>query len=50
VTNTPQSIDELLTVMVEREASDLHMTAGSPPVIRVNGRIERLLDYDNLCP
>ena len=50
MTNTPQSIDELLTVMVERDASDLHMTAGSPPVIRVNGRIERLLDYDNLSP
>src|SRR4051794_14002276 len=50
VTTTPQSIDELLTVMVEREASDLHMTAGSPPVIRVNGRIERLLDYDKLSP
>jgi len=32
--------------MVERDASDLHMTAGSPPVIRINGRIERLLDYD----
>jgi len=36
--------------MVERDASDLHMTAGSPPVIRVNGRIERLLDYDKLSP
>ncbi|HET7130129.1 MAG TPA: type IV pilus twitching motility protein PilT [Gaiellaceae bacterium] len=50
MTQTPTSIDELLTVMVERDASDLHMTAGSPPVIRVNGRIERLLDYDNLSP
>ena len=26
------------------------MTAGSPPVIRVNGRLERLLDYDKLSP
>ena len=50
VTTTPQSIDELLAVMVERDASDLHMTAGSPPVIRVNGRLERLLDYDKLTP
>ena len=50
MTTTPQSIDELLTVMVERDASDLHMTAGSPPVIRVNGRIERLLDYEKLSP
>jgi twitching motility protein PilT len=46
----PNSVDELLEVMVERNASDLHMTAGSQPVIRVNGRLERLLDYDKLAP
>src|SRR5262245_47905955 len=44
------SIDELLTVMVERNASDLHLTAGSPPVIRVNGRLERLADHEVLSP
>ncbi len=42
------SIDDLLAIMVERNASDLHLTAGSPPVIRVNGRLERLPDYENL--
>ena len=47
---TPNSVDELLQVMVDRDASDLHMTAGSQPVIRVNGRLERLLDYDKLSP
>jgi twitching motility protein PilT len=41
-----QSIDDLLAVMVERDASDLHLTAGSPPVIRVNGRLERLADRE----
>src|SRR5262245_27509661 len=35
-------IDGLLTQAVEREASDLHVSAGSPPVIRVNGHLERL--------
>ena len=35
------SIDELLAAMVERDASDLHVTAGSPPVVRVNGHLER---------
>ena len=30
------SIDELLEVVVYRKASDLHITAGSPPAIRVN--------------
>ncbi|HET7138347.1 MAG TPA: type IV pilus twitching motility protein PilT [Gaiellaceae bacterium] len=50
MTTTAQSIDELLAIMVERDASDLHMTAGSPPVIRVNGRLERLLDFEKLSP
>ena len=36
--------------MVERSASDLHLTAGSPPVIRVNGRLERLADHEKLTP
>ncbi|MBA3842034.1 MAG: type IV pilus twitching motility protein PilT [Actinobacteria bacterium] len=44
------SIDDLLSFMVERDASDLHLTAGSPPVIRVNGRLERLPDHDKLTP
>jgi twitching motility protein PilT len=50
VSNILNSIDELLAVMVERDASDLHLTAGSPPVIRVNGRLERLADHDKLTP
>ena len=45
---TVNSIDDLLAIMVDRNASDLHLTAGSPPVIRVNGRLERLPDYENL--
>ena len=45
---TVNSIDELLATMVDRNASDLHLTAGSPPVIRVNGRLERLPDFENL--
>ncbi len=36
--------------MVERDASDLHLTAGSSPAIRVNGRIERLSDFEKLGP
>ena len=50
MTNTLHSIDDLLTVVVERNASDLHLTAGSPPVIRVTGRLERLPDYEELTP
>src|SRR5437667_3069758 len=44
------SIDELLEHMVERDASDLHVTAGTPPVIRVRGEVERLDGYDSLTP
>src|SRR5947199_3831164 len=44
------SIDELLERMVERDASDLHVTTGAPPVIRVRGEVERLADFDSLTP
>ncbi len=42
------SIDELLEHMVGRNASDLHVTTGTPPVIRVRGEVERLDGYDPL--
>ena len=38
-----KTVDELLHQMVARGASDLHIKAGSPPVIRVDGEL-RLLD------
>jgi twitching motility protein PilT len=39
-------VDVLLEVL-ERDASDLHLTVGSPPIIRINGTLERL-DYPRL--
>ena len=36
------SIDDLLVQMVGRGASDLHLTVGTPPAIRVRGELERL--------
>ncbi len=33
------SIEELVQQLVERGGSDLHISAGSPPMIRVNGRL-----------
>jgi twitching motility protein PilT len=44
------SIDDLLRRMAEREASDLHLTAGSEPVVRVRGRLERLEGTEKLTP
>ncbi len=42
------SIDDLLEQMVTRNASDLHVTTDTPPVIRVRGAIERLDGFDTL--
>jgi twitching motility protein PilT len=36
------SIDTLLEQMVAHHASDLHITAGSPPVLRLRGQLHRL--------
>ncbi len=38
------TIEELLTIAKEKKASDVHMTVGLPPRIRINGEIlDRLL-------
>src|ERR687887_902824 len=44
------SIDDLLEQMVTRNASDLHLSVGTPPAIRVRGHVERLDDYEALTP
>ncbi|MEW5795628.1 MAG: type IV pilus twitching motility protein PilT [Candidatus Zixiibacteriota bacterium] len=41
------SLRELLEQMVRMGASDLHLTAGSPPVVRVDGKLQRM-PYDML--
>jgi len=35
-------IDRLLETVIKQEASDLHLTVGRPPVIRVDGRLRNL--------
>src|SRR5919106_395994 len=40
---------EVLLLVMERNASDLHLTAGSPPMIRHHGRLHAL-DYPRLTP
>jgi twitching motility protein PilT len=44
------SIDDLLEQMVARGASDLHVSVGSKPAIRVHGEVTRLEEYDSLTP
>ncbi|MCI6278117.1 MAG: type IV pilus twitching motility protein PilT [Clostridium sp.] len=40
-------LKELLDITINKKASDLHLTVGTPPVIRVNGEL-KVLDYDKL--
>ncbi|MBW2058746.1 MAG: type IV pilus twitching motility protein PilT [Deltaproteobacteria bacterium] len=35
-------LKNLLEVLIEKKASDLHITTGSPPVIRIDGKLVRL--------
>jgi twitching motility protein PilT len=43
------NLRELLNKMIEAKASDLHITAGLPPQLRVDGRITST-DYPSLTP
>jgi twitching motility protein PilT len=45
-----RSIDDLLEHMVARGASDLHVTVGAEPAVRIMGRLERLKEFDRLQP
>jgi twitching motility protein PilT len=44
------SIDDLLEQLVARGASDLHLSAGSKPAVRVRGQIERIEEIERLTP
>jgi twitching motility protein PilT len=48
IPNPPEprgAMEALLTAMLERRASDLHMTAGSPPMFRIDGDMVPAEDY-----
>src|SRR6266571_1866348 len=44
------SIDDLLEQMAARGASDLHVTVGTPPAIRLRGHLERIDGVEPLTP
>ena len=48
--DTQIPIPELLGVLLDMEGSDLHLTAGSPPVVRVHGELERAREVRRRCP
>jgi twitching motility protein PilT len=41
---------DLLLEVVARRASDLHIVAGAPPMVRVRGRLTAVEDYPKLTP
>ena len=43
------TIKELLTVATDKQASDLHLVVGLPPVIRIDGDLHMLEDYTPLA-
>lgn len=43
------SLRELLEQMVKMGASDLHLTVGAPPVVRIDGKLQRLTGHDLLA-
>src|SRR5215208_962391 len=46
--NALLNIDDLLEHAVARDASDLHITVGTPPVLRVNGHLARIAGAGSL--
>jgi twitching motility protein PilT len=44
------TMHDLLTIMIERGASDLHITTGTPPQIRLHGKLIPLTQFERLTP
>ncbi len=45
-----QGMDDLLRLMIDREASDLHIKAGSPPGLRIHGELVPVEGISPLTP
>ena len=43
------TLRELLDLMVKRKASDLHLTVGAPPILRIDGKLGRT-EFELLTP
>jgi twitching motility protein PilT len=44
------SLDTMLLALIRAQGSDLHLTPGAPPTVRVDGTLRTLPDYDPLRP
>ena len=45
-----EALDTMLRTLVQSGGSDLHLTVGAPPMIRVHGDLRPLPDYPELTP
>lgn len=45
-----QAFARVLTTVAELKATDLHMTPGSPPIVRIDGKLKSLTDEELLTP
>ena len=43
-------IKNIISAAIEREASDIHLTVGIPPSIRVDGQLIQIPDHERLMP
>ncbi|MBT8250385.1 MAG: PilT/PilU family type 4a pilus ATPase [Acidimicrobiia bacterium] len=43
-------LNDFLELLIEKQGSDLHLTAGSPPMVRVHGSLEPMEGFDILMP
>ena len=43
-------LDKMLATVLERNASDLHLAPGEPPIIRVDGALIKLDSFSMLTP
>ena len=43
-------IDEMVSKLVQKDGSDLHLKVGAPPAVRVHGLLEYLEGYEVLRP
>ena len=44
------TMHDLLTLMIERGASDLHITTGTHPQIRLHGKLAAITQFEVLSP
>jgi len=48
--NYEQQLSKLLEIVARQQASDLHLSVGGPPTIRIDGRLTHVPKHDTLTP